>query len=142
MQTTYYLYPTDIFYNVTSSNVKTSIKAAGIVPNWLDSTGTGEGNNNANYKSLLASYMPANPDDNKNISGDLKDNGASIDYNNQISVAEVKNISIVFEFYCSSASSHDYTTNQPINATQTQNPTSIDGVNYPEIDGKQLNFNP
>ncbi|MBO6095009.1 hypothetical protein J6P11_03215 [bacterium] len=86
--------------------------------------------------------MPATPDENKNISSSLKNNGSSIDYNNQISVAEVKNISIIFEFYCSSADTHNYTTNQPINATQTQNPTSIDGVNYPEINGKQLNFNP
>lgn len=142
MQTTYYLYPTDIFYNVTNSNVQTSKNGNGITADWLSSTATGGGDNNSNYKSLLASYMPATPDENKNISSSLKDNGSSIDYNNQISVAEVKNISIVFEFYCSSADTHNYTTNQPINATQTQNPTSIDGVNYPEINGKQLNFNP
>lgn len=129
-QTSYYLFPTDVFYTTTSSNVKTNATY------WNTTNG------NSKYDSLLASYMPDKIA--SNISGDTPANGATENYDGQISVAKVEDIKIVFEFYCSAPYS-DYTTNQPINCTQT--PTKDfdlhNGVvSYPEINGKQLDYNP
>lgn len=127
-QTSYYLFPTDIFYNVTTSTIKTNATY------WNTTTG------NSKYSSLLASYMPTTIA--SNTTGTAPSVGKSETYDGQISVAKVQDIQIVFEFYCS-APYADYTSNQPINCTQTKNIDLHNGtVSYPEIDGKQLNYNP
>ncbi len=166
MQTTYYLYPTDIFYNVTDAknfNKNTTLyyqdtknydntqqvtknsdsnKPKSNTAIKLDATNNKKTKvslpTQTALKNLLASYMPATPASEL----DKKPNGDAVKYDHQISVAEVHDIKIVFEFFCSSAQNSHYTTNQPTNATLNQNINGKDGISYPYLDHKSLNYNP
>lgn len=143
-QSTFYLYPTDIFYHVQKADLgQTSTNL------WVDQSG------NSKYSSLLAAYMPATPntkqyesaDNGKSIAyGDVyktdKDGKKELVSSNWISVAKVSNIKIVFEFYASSANNSDYQSNQPINCTITKNINGVADLTNPLINGNNLAYNP
>ena len=143
-QSTFYLYPTDIFYHVQKATLgQTSTNL------WVDQSG------NSKYSSLLAAYMPATPNTKQY---ETADNGKSVDYgdvyttnkdgkkelssSNWISVAKVSDIKIVFEFYGSSASNSNYQSNQPINCTITKNIDGLADLTNPLINGNALSYNP
>ena len=125
-QTTYYLYPTDIFYHVQKADLGQTATNL-----WLDQSG------NSKYSSILAAYMPSKVGGNE---GSGEANGKYVKYDDNISVAEVSGIKIVFEFYCSSASNSDYQSDQPWNCTMQQNITNY--ATTPQINGNDLSYNP
>lgn len=159
--TTYYLYPTDIFYSVSKSNINTATywnsqnptnsssasnsvnktdmatstsststsNSGSSTSGTTNSQNSGSSGSVVNYSSLLASYMPLTPSSNAENKTQVS-NGKSVKYDNDISVAEISNIQIVFEYYCSSSSTKDQTSTVPINCTQTQN-FSNDDISYP-----------
>ena len=127
-QSTFYLYPTDIFYHVQKASLDQTATNL-----WVDQSG------NSKYSSLLASYLPAKV--NKNVA-ETMDNGKSVKYNNDISVAKVSDIKIVFEFYASSASNSNYQSSQPINCTITKNIAGLADLTNPQINGNSLSYNP
>ena len=125
-QTSFYLYPTDIFYHVQKADLgQTATKL------WLDESG------NSKYSSILAAYMPTEVSGN---AGSGESSGKFVKYDNNISVAEVTGIKIVFEFYCSSASNSSYQSDQPWNCTIE--PGVSDYATDPQINGQNLNYNP
>ena len=143
-QSTFYLFPTDIFYHVGKANLGQTATNL-----WVDESG------NSKYSSLLASYMPATPNSKQY---ETADNGKSVDYgdvyttdkdgkkelesSNWISVAKVSDIKIVFEFYASSAANSNYQSNQPINCTITRNIDGLADLTNPQINGNSLSYNP
>lgn len=145
METTYYLYPTYIFYTVgsstfnsnylyassTNSNISNRNSDQDKSSNSSNSSISSSNKSSAQYDSLLASYMPSTPSSHISSSnGSYAENGKTISYDGNISVAKISNIQIVYEYYCSSTAEDKYTENQPLNATQNDN-FANNKISYP-----------
>lgn len=125
-QTTFYLYPTDIFYHVQKANLSQTATSL-----WVDQSG------NSKYSSILAAYMPTKISGN---TGTPAANGKYVKYDSNISVAEITGIKIIFEFYCSSANNSNYQSDQPWNCTIE--PGVSNRATNPQINGDSLSYNP